>query len=64
MAIRLLDCPCGERLIGDDEGDLVAVARRHLQAEHPSLVDVYGDEDILVLSRPIRTRPDVDDKRA
>jgi len=30
-----LECPCGERIVGDDEDDLVAKAQQHLAAQHP-----------------------------
>ncbi|MDP3967497.1 MAG: DUF1059 domain-containing protein [Nocardioides sp.] len=31
----LLSCPCGERIRGEDEDDLVEKAQAHLAAEHP-----------------------------
>ncbi len=43
-----LDCPCGERLVGDDEEQLVAVVREHLAAVHPDLD--YSREQILFLA--------------
>lgn len=30
-----LECPCGERIVGDDEDDLVAKAQQHLAEQHP-----------------------------
>ncbi len=45
-----LDCPCGERITGEDDDDLVRKAQEHLREKHPELVDVYGPEHILALA--------------
>jgi hypothetical protein len=45
-----LVCPCGERLVGEDDDDLVAKAYAHLAERHPDLVDEYTRDDILALS--------------
>ncbi len=44
-----LDCPCGTRIEGRDEDDLVARAQRHLAEQHPDLH--YSREQILFLAR-------------
>lgn len=31
----MLDCPCGTRIVGVDEDDLVAKVQEHLAKEHP-----------------------------
>lgn len=49
MATRL-DCPCGEHIVGDDEDDLVAKAKEHLNERHPDLVEVYDREHILFMA--------------
>jgi hypothetical protein len=50
VSVKRLQCPCGERLDGRDEDDLVAAAERHLVSEHPDLAGVYTREQILALS--------------
>lgn len=45
----VLDCPCGERIAGNGEDDLVARAQQHLAAVHPELH--YDREDILFMAR-------------
>ena len=45
-----LDCPCGERIKGVDEDDLVEKAKQHLKDKHPDLVDVYEREHILFMA--------------
>jgi hypothetical protein len=43
-----LDCPCGERLEGKDEDDLVEKARAHLKEKHPD--HEYTREQILFMA--------------
>jgi hypothetical protein len=43
-------CPCGERLTGADEDELVASAQAHLAEVHPELVGEYSRDDILTLA--------------
>ena len=45
-----LDCPCGERLVGRDEDELVANAFAHLRAVHPQLADEYTRDHILMMA--------------
>ena len=47
----VLTCPCGERLTGDTEDDIVEVSFAHLRAEHPDLADDYEREHILFMAR-------------
>jgi predicted small metal-binding protein len=35
--MRAIDCPCGHRLKGNDDGELVRLARRHIEREHPEM---------------------------
>jgi hypothetical protein len=44
----ILDCPCGARLIGRDQPDLLRLAREHLREAHPQLE--YTDEQILFMA--------------
>jgi len=43
-----LDCPCGERITGSDEDELVANVQAHLAAEHPD--HQYTREEILMVA--------------
>lgn len=45
----ILDCPCGERLVGADADEIVEVAQKHLAEVHPGLE--YSREEILTLAR-------------
>lgn len=45
----VLDCPCGERIVGDDEDDLVARAGQHLADRHPD--HDYTRDEILFVAR-------------
>jgi hypothetical protein len=44
----MLDCPCGERIIGASEDELVERALAHLAAEHPGRL--YTREQILFMA--------------
>jgi hypothetical protein len=43
-----LTCPCGERIVGVDEDDLVARTQAHLAEAHPGLE--YDRESILFIA--------------
>lgn len=43
-----LDCPCGERIEGPNEDELVAAVRTHLTEKHPELE--YTREQILFMA--------------
>ena len=45
---RILDCPCGVRLKGADEDDLVAKAQEHLKEKHPGRE--YSRDEILFMA--------------
>ena len=47
-AKTLMNCPCGERIHGKDEDELVALTQAHLAAEHPDRE--YTREQILFLA--------------
>lgn len=46
----VLDCPCGKRIIGADEDDLVDRTQRHLAENHPD--HEYTRDEILFIARP------------
>ena len=45
---RTLDCPCGVRLRGQDEDDLVEQAQQHLKDKHPGRE--YSRDEILFMA--------------
>ena len=49
-AMRAMYCPCGERIVGNNDEELVQRAYEHLRAEHPDLASKYTSEDILVFA--------------
>jgi hypothetical protein len=48
MTKTMLDCPCGERIVGVDEDDLVAKVQAHLAEVHPGRE--YTREQILFMA--------------
>jgi hypothetical protein len=48
----VLDCPCGERLRGDSEDEIVAVSLAHLAERHPDLN--YEREHVLFMAVKFR----------
>jgi predicted small metal-binding protein len=36
-AMRAIDCPCGHRLEGENDEDLVQKAREHVDRDHPEM---------------------------
>jgi hypothetical protein len=53
---RVIDCPCGYQLIGANDEDLFALARRHVTEHHPGMQRT--DEELHQLIRE-RARDDV-----
>ena len=47
----VLDCPCGLRLSGSSEDEIVEVAFAHLRELHPDMADDYQREHILFMAR-------------
>ena len=47
----ILDCPCGARLTGDTEDDIVEVSFAHLREKHPDMADEYEREHILFMAQ-------------
>jgi hypothetical protein len=42
--MRVIDCPCGHRLEGADDGELFRLAREHVDRDHPEMQRT--DEDL------------------
>ena len=34
---RIIDCPCGHSLIGEDDEELFRLAREHVDRDHPEM---------------------------
>ena len=49
---QVVDCPCGTRLVGQDDNDIVAQVEAHVQAEHPDMVGTMDREKILGMAHP------------
>lgn len=48
---RRLICPCGQLLVGEDDDELVAVAKQHLADRHPDMgPDPYTRDEILAFA--------------
>lgn len=45
---RNLTCPCGDRITGEDEDDLVRLTQEHLAAKHPG--HEYTRDEILFIA--------------
>lgn len=52
----VLDCPCGARLDGDTEDDIVETSFAHLRERHPDMADEYEREHILFMARKVVRR--------
>ena len=50
--VWVLDCPCGERLRGDSEDQIVEVSLAHLGEKHPGME--YEREHILFMAIKLR----------
>lgn len=50
----VLMCPCGTRLSGATEDEIVDVSLAHLVERHPDLADTYEREHILFMATRFR----------
>ena len=46
---RILDCPCGEHIVAENEDDLVEKTQQHLAQKHPG--HEYSRDEILFIAR-------------
>jgi hypothetical protein len=52
----VLNCPCGDRLTGATEDEIVEISFCHLREKHPDMADDYEREHILFMAqRFVRT---------
>ena len=47
---RKIDCECGFTVRGEDDEQLLAAAREHVQSDHPEMVDKVSDEQLLSMA--------------
>jgi predicted small metal-binding protein len=48
--VWVLHCPCGVRLEGDTEDEIVDVSFDHLSEQHPDMADSYEREHIVFMA--------------
>ena len=46
----VLSCPCGTRLTGDTEDDIVDASFAHLREKHPDMAESYEREHVLFMA--------------
>ena len=46
----VLLCPCGVRLAGATEDEIVEVSFAHLAEQHPDMADMYQREHVLLMA--------------
>jgi hypothetical protein len=49
--MKLVECPCGERIEAAADEELVDAVNAHLDAEHPNVAGHYSPEQILMMAR-------------
>ncbi len=47
---QVVDCPCGEHVVGEDDNDIVAKVEAHVQEKHPDMVGTMDREQILAMA--------------
>ena len=50
----VLNCPCGMRLTGGTEDEIVEVSFAHLREKHPDMANDYEREHILFMAQRLR----------
>ena len=50
----VLQCPCGTRLSGATEDQIVEVSFAHLADRHPDMADEYEREHVLFMAQKFR----------
>jgi predicted small metal-binding protein len=44
---RLIRCECGFVAQGDTDDEVIDTIRRHMEADHPALLEAVGRDDLL-----------------
>lgn len=47
---KVVHCPCGEDVRGDDDDELVQNVEAHVERDHPDLVGTMDREQILAMA--------------
>jgi predicted small metal-binding protein len=45
--MKVVHCPCGAEVSGEDDDELVTNVESHIESAHPDLVGSYSREQIL-----------------
>ncbi len=40
---RMIDCPCGHTLVGENDEELFRLAREHVDRDHPEMTRTDGE---------------------
>jgi uncharacterized protein (DUF2164 family) len=49
--MKAVDCPCGTRVEGESDEQLVANVQQHITDEHPDMVGKYSSEQVLEMAQ-------------
>jgi predicted small metal-binding protein len=44
---KVINCECGYTVRGEDDEELLAQARAHIQSDHPDMAEQVTDEQLL-----------------
>ena len=44
---KVINCECGHTVRGEDDQDLLAQARAHIESDHPDMAGKVSDDDLL-----------------
>jgi predicted small metal-binding protein len=47
---KVINCECGYVVRGEDDDELLADARQHIQADHPEMADSVTNEQLLAMA--------------
>ena len=48
--MKVVNCPCGERIEGETDDVVVERVNQHLSTAHPDMAGKYSDEQILSMA--------------
>ena len=47
---RMIRCECGYTVRGENDEELLAAAKDHIEAEHPDMVNTVNDSQIMAMA--------------
>ena len=50
---KVINCECGFVVRGENDEDLLAGARTHIQDAHPEMVGKVADDDLLAMAEEV-----------